>query len=371
MSTKTFLKSAGYLLLIISCLLLTSCAPLLYYGISELLEDDKKGGEEATGENYSPTTPVIEASSTYAVALGGVAPGRDELILIDASGNIKDFTDKSLEFRPDTDVVGLLPRPGYEDFATGSGAKIIPQRVGFTFITYYIDNIEQADRFLAIVPPQSLIQMSVAEGSTQLTQEAEIENSSHVKLTSVSPTGDALGAVTRNRVDAIGFSGNYYLFGVNQVEWDIDPPASHYDSVILADNGGLYQYSPVDPANPAHKTFTDAEARSFLDPAYHRAYDQAVLTSAYIFSNKTADPTGDAFAFFSPTEEEYEKILLAYSNNMVGLPEGCGVSDEDFPEFAPIQILILPNVWTYTDGRPSFVFIRSRESTEYAVVNTP
>lgn len=343
----------------------TSCEKMLWPW-SELWKDDNKGGSST--ESSSPTTPAIEATATYSIALGGVAPGRDELILTDDNGNLLDLGTSRLRFESDTDVVGLLPRPDYNDFASGSGAQIVPQKVGFAVVTYYIDDVEQDDQLMVIVPPQSLIQMMVAEAGTQLADEAEIDSDSHVKLSSTSPTANGIGSVTRNRVDLISEDLDHSLFGVNEAAWLAYPPSSYYDSVITAESGGIYQYSPVDPSDPTHDIYTDAEARGFLDESHHRAYDQAVLSASYLFAEKTDDTTDGAFAFFSPTPDEWEVIEQVYANNMITIPAGCGFDDLDFPTFAPIQMLIHPDVWRYDDGRPAFIFIRSRDPLEYAVV---
>ena len=348
-----------------------SCADMLWPW-SELWKNKNKGGTAAAdSETYSPTTPAIEGTTRYAIALGGVAPGRDELIITGDAGETINFGGSELSFSVDNDVIGLLPRPGYGDFASGSGAQIIPQKVGQSVVSYSVDGIEEEDQFLVIVPPQSLIQMMVSEASTQLTDEATVGGDYHVELTSSSATGNAIGYVTRNRVDIIGETEIHSLFGVDENDWDSNPTASYYDSVITAVSGGVYQYSPVDPSNPAHETYENAEARGFLDSSYHRAYDQAVLTSAGVFAGTISDPTGTAFGFFSPTSDQWEEIELAYQFALFDLTNGCGFTDSDFSELAPIQILVLPAVWTYEDGRPAFVFIRSKGPLEYAVVKTP
>lgn len=362
MSMQTFLKGTVSLVFLVFLVFVTSCS---LWPWSELWNGDGSGNG---GENYSPNTPAIEATATYSIALGGVAPGRDELVLFDGNGNQLDLAGSNLRFESSTDVVGLLPREGYENFADGSGALIIPQREGFAVVSYYIDDILQDDKFLVIVPPQTLIQIMVAEASTQLTQEADVGEDSHVQLTSDSPTANGIGSVTRNRVVAVFESGEYSLFNVNQTDWFADPPASYWNAVIEAKAGNIYQYSPVDPGDPSHYIYMDAEARGFLDVSLHRAYDQAVLSAAGIFSDNIKDATGGAFAFFSPDADEWKCIKTAFSNNMTKLPAGCGVTDDDFPRLSPIQIVILEDVWIYKDGRPAFVFIRSREPSDYAVV---
>lgn len=355
---------------IISLFFTTSCSQMLWPW-NKLWENNNKGGGGETTENYSPTTPAIEGAKTYSIALGGVAPGRDELVIVDETGEIVDFGETELTFEVDNDVVGLLARSGFDTFSSGSGAEIVPQKVGQAIINYYIDGAIQEDEFLVIVPPQSLIQMMIAEGSTQLTAEADIGEDSHVLLTSTSETANAIAWVTRNRVDIIGETDNHSLFAVDEDAWDADPTGSYYDAVITASNGGIYQYSPVDPTNPTNDVYADAEARSFLEPNYHRAYDQAVLTAAQVYAGITTDPTGEAFGFFSPTPDQWEEIERVYQYNLIHLTNGCGMDDSDFPAFAPIQILVHPAVWMYPDGRPSFVFIREKDPLDYAVVKTP
>lgn len=356
---------------LVGALFTTSCDPFMAYQIYEWAHGDG-GGDDGEGANsYSPTTPAIEATETYAIAIGGVAPGRDELILNDKNGKLIDFAGHKLDFKADSSAVSFQPRPTFEDFTSGSGAKIIPQNVGVATISYTLDDVEQSDKFTAIVPPQSLIQMMVAEANQQLTEEAQLENSNHVKLTSVSPTATAIGAVTRNRILRTDAGPDYSLFGVDETMWLKNPPDSYFEAVITAAINGIYQYSPVDPSDPNNKTYTNAEARQFLEPNDHRAYDQAVISAAHIFTDETVDPTNGAFGFFSPTIDEWVVIKLAQDNNMIILPPNCGMSDDDFPEFAPIQLLILPNVWKYADGRPSFIFIRTKEITDPAVTETP
>lgn len=322
-------------------------------------------------DNSSSTTPAIEATTTYSIALGGVAPGRDELILTDDSGNLLDLSGKTLNFTSNNSVIGFLPRPSYSDFASGSGAQIVPQKVGTAVVTYSINDAVQEDTFKVIVPPQSLIQMMVAEAGGQLTTEVQLDGDSHVRLDSSSPTANGLGSVTKNRITLIDEDLDYSLFNVSQYEWALNPPGTKYDAVITASKSGVYQYSPVDPSDPTHEVYINAESRGFLDKSLYRAYDQAVLSAAHIFNGDTTDPTKGAFAFFSPTEEEWEKIKLAFDNRMIELPYGSGMTDEDFPRFAPIQMLILPGVTTYDDGRPAFVFISQRTQLDYAVTKTP
>jgi hypothetical protein len=115
----------------------------------------------------------------------------------------------------------------------------------------------------------------------------------------------------------------------------------------------------------------DAEQRKLMSGDELIAYDQAVLTAAGIFNGDTEDTTTGAFAFRSPTPEEWNSIAQAWTIHSYDLPSGAGWSDASFPAFAPIQILIHPDVWTYDDGRPSFVFARMRTSTDAAVSNAP
>ena len=71
------------------------------------------------------------------------------------------------------------------------------------------------------------------------------------------------------------------------------------------------------------------------------------------------------------TASEWSAISQAWTAAYLEIPDGAGWTDESFPAFAPIQILIHPDVWKYDDGTPSFVFARMRTETDFAVVNTP
>jgi len=354
MLTKGNNNTANILLLsLVSLFLLTS--------LSCLITDNKK--------IYSPQIPAIEATATYKIAIGGVASGRNELVIFDEYNNILNLRGRALSFEVEgEDVVELVPRDGYQDFASGSGALIRPKKPGYAVIKYLIDGTRQEDEFLVIVPPQSIIQMMVAEAARQITDEADVDENNHVRLTSRSNTAEAIGFVARNRVKITYENDDLSLFDVDSNLWKSDPPASYFDAVIYAHNEDIYQYSPVDPSDPTHGIFEDAATRDGLDESFHRAYDQAVLTAADIFSESIDDPTGGAFAFFSPTEEEWSCILDLYTQQGTNIPPSCGFTDSDFPSLAPIELFVPRDIWRYKDGMPSFVFARQKGNSEGPVV---
>ena len=314
--------------------------------------------------------PIFEATATYALALGGVAEGRDELVIYDENGDARDFTENDLSFSYDAEIVEISIRPNYHSFMEGSGVLLTPKKVGSTVVTYSVDGVEATETYLVIVPPQSLIQVMIGEARGQIDDEVTIEDG-HVTLDSTSPTGEAIAAVVRNRVQLIEAGQPYSLFIVDEDDWLSNPDASYWDSVILANSDGVYQFSPVDPTNESNEVFGLAANRADVDDDELAAYDQSVLTVAGIFYNTTTDPTDGAFAFRTPTEDEADCLNDALVSGTDAIPSECGPGDENFPAFAPVQILIHPDVATLKDDWPSFVFYRSKNDGDPAVTNTP
>ena len=313
---------------------------------------------------------VTDPTESLSLAIGGVAPGRDELVIFDSNGEPRDFTGQTLACEADDDIVLLKPRPGFATEADGSGVIVTPTEPGVTAIRCYVDGTDFEEIYEVTIPPQYLIQILVAEALMQLTDEAELdpdEDGDVVMLESASPTGNALASVIRNRIGFINSRDKPDLFMADPDDYDADPPASYYDAVIMAEG----QFSPTDPDDPNYDLFMDAQDRNFLAEDELVAYDQAVLTAAAIFNGDTSDTTTGAFAFMSPTEDEWTQISIAWTGAYMTIPDGAGFSDADFPALAPIQILIHPDVWKYDDGRPSFVFARMRTNEDFAVVNTP
>lgn len=317
---------------------------------------------------------VSDPTDKLALALGGVMPGRDELILYDGNGNPRDFTDHTLVCNADEvddeEIVRLSARPGFETQAAGSGVLVTALASGVTAIRCSIDGNDPTDIYEVTVPPQELIQILVAEALQQLTDEAQLDPDQEgdvVLLTSVSPTGNALGSVIRNRISQINQHDDPSLFAADEDLYVADPQATYYEAVIMAEG----QFSPTDRADPNYDLFMDAADRNFLAEDELIAYDQAVLTAAGIFNGDTADTTTGAFAFRSPTDEEWDAIAQAWTIHSYELPSGSGWTNASFPAFAPIQILIHPDVWTYDDGRPAFVFARMRTESDPAVTNVP
>ncbi len=331
---------------------------------------DPMGIFSQSGDERPSVIPdrVVNPTDKYLLALGGVAPGWDELVIFDNNENPQDFTGKTLECAADDEIVRLEVRPGYSDEASGSGVRIIPTEPGITAIRCSVDGEELDKVYEVTIPPQHLIQILIAEALGQLTDEAELDDDGDtVKLQSISPTGNALGSVIRNRILFINSHDKPDLFLADKDDYDLNPPASYYDAVIMAEG----QFSPADPQDPNYDLFDDAQDRNFLNDDELVAYDQAVLTAGGIFNGDIDDTTTGAFAFMSPTPDEWSKIAQAWSMYYWSIPVGAGFSDADFPAFAPIQILIHPDVWKYDDGRPSFVFARMRTEEDFAVVNVP
>lgn len=343
-------------------LLSTSCGKMLEWNPFNIGKED---------EQSTVAPPAVESSATYAVALGGVAEGRDKLVIYNSDGTARDFSNHTLVFRTDNDNVLLEPRAEFANFGDGSGARIIPQKVGTTVISPEVDGIEEAEKFSATVPPQSLVQILIGEARGQIAAEAQTEDG-RVKLASVSTTANAIGAVVRNRVLLMEAAEPLSTFVVDSVTWNADPPGSHWDAVIEAEAGGVYQFSPLDSDTESFEYYQAAAKRSELaGEADLVAYDQAVLTAAGIFNNSIADPTGGAFAFRTPTESEATCLQDALISGPAALPSGCGPGDDNYPAFAPIQVLVHPGVALLSEGRPSFVFIRNRSEDDPVVTNLP
>lgn len=324
------------------------------------------GGDD--GRPEAVPARVIEATAKFALAVGGVAPGRDELVLRDSAGDARDLAGHTLECAPDDPILLMRPRPGFATQAEGSGVQMVAIAPGLTAVRCSVDGAEEAEVFEVTIPPQELIQILVAEAGQQLADEAQIDEASGaVALESDSPTAEALGSAIRNRVELTNSLDDPGLFEADARSYDADPPASYYEAIVVAAG----QFSPTDPQDPSNAAFERAQDRNFLDGDWVVAYDQAVLTAAGIFNGDIADTTGGSFAFRSPSDDEWVSISGAWTVHSIELPTGAGFADATFPRLSPIQLLIHPNVWRYGDGRPAFVFARSRTEADYAIVNTP
>jgi len=349
--------------ILITCICLTGCGKL-FQNPFDLFDDDDDGPPSATPDR------VIEPTEKYSLAIGGVAPGRDELVIHDAGGDVVSFDGKSLECEDEEGILILRPRPGFETAAEGSGVLMIATEPGVTAVRCTVDGEELEYVYEVTVPPQHLIQILVAEAGQQMKEEADTDSSDEedvVSLESESPTGNALGSVIRNRINFINIDEDPELFVAIADDYYEDPPASYYDAVILAEG----QFSPVAKYDPSNEIFEDSQDRNFLDGDWVVAYDQAVLTAAGIFNGDIKDTTGGSFAFRSPSAEEWSAIMAAWTSFELTVPASTGFSDATFPAFAPIQLLVHPDVWTYEDGRPSFVFARSKTAVDPAVSKSP
>lgn len=338
---------------------LTSCGAVGDYftkPYTSLFSDDDDSGPQTVTDQ-----PVVEPTAKFSLAMGGVAPGRDELIIEPAPA-------AELQFSVTTAIVGFLPRPGKANFTEGAGAQIIPQKEGTTTVHYTVGGVESASVYAVTIPPQSLIQILIGEARGQIAKEATL-SSGAVALTSRSITAEAIASVVKNRVKLIDAHSNPGLFEADPVQYVLGGEPARYDAVIRATQMGIYQFSPVDPGDPSHDEFEDAAARSFLNTPLLAAYDQAVLSAAAIFDGTRSDPTNGAFGFRTPTVDEGLCLDLAAKTPSPVLPSSCDDPDARFPAMAPVQVLIHPQVPRLPDGRPAFIFYRARTLTEPAVTN--
>ncbi len=339
------------------CALMTACGSVADYFTSPFTNlFDSDNGSQAptvTGE------PVVEPTAKYALAMGGVAPGRDELVIDPAPT-------QDLQFSAANSIVGFLPRPDKADFTQGAGAQLIPQKEGTTTVHYSVGGVESPSAYAVTIPPQSLIQVLIGEARGQIAKEAALSNGA-VALTSRSITAETIAWVVRNRVKQIDAIGNPGLFEADPVQYALGGEPARYDAVIQATQSGLYQFSPVDPKDPGHDEFENAAARSFLDKSLLAAYDQAVLTAAQVFDGSVTDSTHGAFGFRTPTVDEGLCLDLAAKTPSPVLPSTCDDPDARFPALAPVQVLIHPRVPRLSDGRPAFIYYRGRTPTDPAV----
>ncbi|MBI2980924.1 MAG: hypothetical protein HYY44_01235 [Deltaproteobacteria bacterium] len=282
-------------------------------------------GGEGDFPSGNATQKEKDVSGKLALALGGNAEGHD-LVTVDGGAP------KVLEFKTENgDLFKLEVPSGFGSFAEARSARLVPQKAGIGYLTPIVDSREREPVQITI-PPQKLIQILFGEAGGQLAREAS-RGEFDVKSSSVSVTGDALGAVIRNRIRM-----------------------------------------PVNPGDENNDRYLDAVLRSSLrNDDDLIAYDQSVLTAVDIFNEETEDPTEGAFAFYSPTDEEYLVLRAALETADVTLPDGAGTSDAKFPNLAPVQVLILKEIATATSrtNRPSFVFVRERDSAEPAVTDVP
>lgn len=315
-------------------------------------------GSDGGSNDGGVTRREVDVSGKLAVALGGSADGADEIVIDEP------FT--TLTFKNnDPDLFDLE--------VSGKTARVIPLDSGIGYVTPVVNGHER-DPVEITIPPQKLIQILLGEGRGELDREATTEGSGtaeKVKPGSVSVTGNAVAAVIRNRIDLINDGGSPSLFLADAGDYESNPPISYYDAVIEATNGSVFQFSPVKPGDPSHAVYLDAEARGDVDPDLHVAYDQAVLTAAAVFNGDTEDPTGGAFAFYSPTASQQTALNEALESGARTLPSGCGTSDANFPAFAPVQVLMLDEIAPSVTGGgvTSFVFVRTRADFEPAVTN--
>ena len=351
--------------LLIALLISTSCG---YNPFSNPL--DMFGG--SSGRDSVQPSRVENATGKFYLAIGGVQNGLDELILKNDDGSTRIFTGDSLVCTSsDESVATVEPRSGYDTQAAGSGVRIVPIASGIAEITCKSGGEDLGDKYEVTIPPQSLIQILLAEGGMQISDEAnasELDDGTYsVALDSTSATATALASVIRNRIEKINDENDPSLFGVTDTDsYDSNTPASYYDAVINASG----QFSPVSSSDASHDMFEAANKRDYLTGDWLIAYDQAVITSAQIFNGDLDDNTGKSFAFASPTSDEWKSLSDANASGLA-IPVDFVFTDDTFPSLAPIQILIHPDIWTYSDGRPAFIFARERGDSDAAITTTP
>lgn len=346
----------------IVALSLAACGSIADYftkPFTSLLDSDDSSSETPTVTEQA----VVEPTAKFALAMGGVAPGRDEL-LIDPAPTAE------LKFSTTETIIGFLPRSGKATFTEGTGAQLIPQKEGRTTVHYTVGGVEAADTYTVTIPPQSLIQVLIGEARGQIAKEVTLASEA-VALTSRSLTAEAIASVVRNRALLIDAHSNPTLFEVDPVHYALGGEAGKVNAVIEAVQDGVYQFSPVDPDDPSHDEYTNAAARSFLDKTLHAAYDQSVLSAAQIIEGSVTDPTLGAFGFRTPTVDEGLCLDLAAQAPSPVLPVSCDDPDARFPALAPIQVLIHPKIPRLSEGRPAFIFYRARTISEPAVSSAP
>lgn len=332
----------------------------------DIFEDDDAGG--GGRPDYAPTR-VVEPHDKFFVAVGGVAGGHDELVIYDESNNVRNFQGQTLACAADDPIVLLKDRPGFASIEEGSGVQIVAIEPGVTAVRCTVDGQDLGIAYEVTVPPQKLIQILVAEAGSIIEDEAtvnEVEGGSDVPQTSQSKTAEVLGMVIRNRIERINLADDPSMFSAVVQDYDSAPPSSYYDAVIDAPS----QFAPTDEDDPTHEIFKLAQDRNFIEKSWYVAYDQAVITASSIFNGDITDTTSIAFGFYSPTDEQWTAV-----SNALGwgteIPADAGITDEDFPSLAPIQFLIHPDVKKYDDGRPTFIIIRSRQSSDPAITRVP
>lgn len=294
------------------------------------------------------------------LALGGTLPGWDEVVISHISS-----TDQVLLEMIPQEVISARAVDASNDSLT---FKIHPELAGIAQIRYRVNGVLQDKTIKVIIPPQEMIQVLMGEARSIIPQEITRDSAGNVDRESNSPTAQALLSVVRNRIKLIEEYDEPSLFVVDAEAFENADLAERYRLVIQAQTDGIYQFSPVNPEDPSFDAYMAAALRHNLGDSRLSVYDQALLTAAEIFDESLADNTSGSFGFYSPTESEYENLLTGL--NSTDLPEDSGRSDDNFPTLAPIQILILNEIspQTFDEDLPSFVFVKSRNSAENAVI---
>jgi len=319
------------------------------------------GGADSGPDAIPAASPLqFDFDEKVKLALGGTLAGWDEILIdgLDPQDQVE------LEFSPEGVASGSLV-DATSDSVT---FRLTPEQAGIAQLKYRINGSLQDKTIKVVVPPQEMIQVLMGEARSIIPQEISKDAEGRVDRSSRSPTAQALLSVVRNRVKLIEENDQPSLFVVDAEDFSDADLAGRYSLVILAHRNGIYQFSPVDPEDPSFDAFNAAAQREGLSASRLYVYDQALLSAADIFDESLADNTSGSFGFYSPTQGEYDALLSGLGSTE--LPEGAGRSDSTFPALAPIQILILPDIspQSFDADLPSFVFVKSRQANEDAVL---
>lgn len=319
-------------------------------------------GTSDAGDDAIPAASPLQFDfdEKMKLALGGTLPGWDQLLI----ENLGPTDQVDLEISPEGIVEGQL----LDASSHSATYRMLPQAAGIAQVRYRINGILQDKILKVVVPPQEMIQVLMGEARSIIPQEISKDAEGRVDRSSQSSTAQALLSVVRNRVKLIEANDQPSLFVVDAEDFSNADLAGRYSLVIRAHRNGIYQFSPVDPEDPSFDAFSAAAQRDGLSTSRLYVYDQALLSAADIFDESLGDNTSGSFGFYSPTESEYDALLSGLGSTE--LPEGAGRSDSTFPALAPIQILILPDIspQSFDANLPSFVFVKSRQANEDAVL---
>lgn len=319
-------------------------------------------GTDSTNNDAIPAASPLQFNfdEKMKLAIGGTLTGWDQLLI----NNLGPTDSVTLVFEPEGIATGTI----VDSNSNSITFKITPEKAGIAQLKYQINGVLQSKVIKVVIPPQEMIQVLMGEARSIIPQEITKDSEGRVDRNNASFTAQALLSVVRNRIKLMEERDEPSLFVVDSDEFVAADLAERYRLVIEANRNGIYQFSPVNPSDPSYSAYSTAAQRTGLSTSRMLVYDQALLTAADVFDESLSDNTQNSFGFYSPTKSEYENLLTGLDSTE--LPEDVGRSDSTFPSLAPIQILILENIspQTFDAELPSFVFVKSRSSTDKAVV---